>query len=69
MNNEALQKKNEFKLPLRLADNDIKLCDKGGRTDFDGLEERIRSSIATILSRSSTQNWGEAIAEIRRDCE
>lgn len=70
LNRVALRKKNEFKLPLTLADDDVKQRNyKIGTADFSGFEERIRSSITTILSRSSTDDWIDALKEIRKDCE
>ena len=64
----ARQKENEFKLPLGLAHDNVKLVNYGRGSDFAGLEEKIRSLIATILSRSSSQGWWEALEEISGYC-
>ena len=53
----------ELELPMSITADDIEVIDVEG-TDFDDMETRIKSSIASILSQGSVDDWKEALDKI-----
>ena len=53
----------ELELPMSITADDIEVVDVEG-TDFDDMETRIKSSIASILSQGSVDDWAEAVERI-----